>query len=126
MLVVVGRGVITGGPHSGARKSLKLNLTPHASSVCLCAAVAYRGFAAWPQRRQKVSGEPAGRQTHWGQQFRYEVRRGGPAADAGEPERRWKEPERSGGAGGQLLTARPVGPLTEQDGAGRPIGSSLG
>ena len=33
----------------------------------------------------------------------------GQAAEAEEPEERWEEPERSGGAGRQLLTARPVG-----------------
>ena len=51
----------------------------------------------------------------------------GPAADAGEPERRWEEPERPGGAGeGALVSQVSRTALTEQDAAAGPIGGTLG
>ena len=51
------------------------------------------------------------------------IARAAQAADVGEPERRWEEPERSGGAGGSQASGIA---LIEQNGAAKPIGGSLG
>ena len=106
VVVIVGRGVIKAGPHSGADKSLMLNLAPH---------------GAWPQQRQRNSDEPGRKEAVGSAAVARGVGKGGSASRGSDAGRRTRADSRCRGAGaatergralgwGQLLTARPVGP----------------
>ena len=62
MVVVVGKMCHNSRPTQWGSQELeaKSRATWTVSMACVCAAVAYRGCAAWRQRRQRNSDEPAG------------------------------------------------------------------
>ena len=140
VLVIVGRGVITAGPPREADESLKRSLAqrgPFVSNARVCVAVACRDCAAQPPedlrparwaadaRGSAAAARGVGRE---GARTQLEA----PAdsfragAEARESERRREDPERSGGAGGPLLTAKPVGPRWLSRIDPRRLGAALG
>ena len=105
VLVVVGRAVITAGPHSKGDEILKLNLPPLGALRVLRCAAASHVASAPPSVVSGVTGLVVERMGARAAQAALAGPPGTPA-DAREPDRRWEEPQRSGWAGGQLLTAK--------------------
>ena len=129
VVVIVGRGVITAGTHSGAGKSLKLNLAPHGPfrvaarappSLLATAPPSLRGTKGTPM------SQPGGRRTGVSSRGAEGGQGGSAAADAGEPigdgrsRALWRC--RRTALGSQASGAA----LAEQDGASAQAEGSLG